>query len=105
MDPVPLCVEVDRSPGQATVRVAGEIDLMTASRLAATLEELLEQGHRSVEVDLRGVRFLAAAGLTVLVDADRRYRARSARLRLVCPTRACVRLFRLASLEGMLTIR
>jgi hypothetical protein len=41
----------------------------------------------------------------VLVEADRRYRDRSGRLLLVCPTPACVRLFRLASLERMLTTR
>lgn len=105
LDPVPLRVDISRTPGRAGVRLTGEVDLMTAGRLADVLDDLLDQGCRTVEVDLCGVRFLAAAGLTVLVEAECRFRQRSGRLLLVGPTPACLRLFRLTSLEGMLTIR
>lgn len=99
-----LEVRIVDAPPHTTVCLTGEVDMVTAGQLAATLARLLEEGRRSVEVDLSGVGFMAAAGLAVLVDADRRYRHRSARLLLTRPTPACARLFALTGLDATLTI-
>jgi anti-anti-sigma factor len=103
--PVVLDVQVRRRLAEATVLLAGEIDMVSAGEVSAVLSRLLDQGCRTVEVDLSGVRFLAAAGLGVLVERDRDYRAASARLVLVRPTPACARPFALTGLDRVLTIR
>lgn len=54
-------------PGLAVVTVLGEIDLFTAPRLRRALARAREP---TTLVDLAGVTFLAAAGLTVLVAAS-----------------------------------
>ncbi len=54
-------------PGLAVVTVVGEIDLLTAPRLGRALSRAREP---TTVVDLAGVTFLAAAGLTVLVAAN-----------------------------------
>jgi anti-sigma B factor antagonist len=99
-----LEVRVHDAPPRAIVCVSGEVDMMTAGHLATILARLLEAGRDTVEVDLSGVAFMAAAGLAALVDADRRYRDRSAKLLLTRPTPACARLFALTGLDTALTI-
>jgi anti-sigma B factor antagonist len=54
-------------PGLAVVTAIGEVDLTTAPRLRRALSRARE---RTTVVDLTGVTFLAAAGLTVLLAAN-----------------------------------
>lgn len=54
-------------PGLTVVTVIGEVDLLTAPRLRRAIERAREP---TILVDLTGVTFLAAAGLTVLVTAN-----------------------------------
>ncbi|WP_165436244.1 STAS domain-containing protein [Amycolatopsis suaedae] len=54
----------------AVIDVAGEVDMVTAPRLWQLLSCRLRGTSRSVLVDLSAVRFLAAAGLGVLVRAQ-----------------------------------
>ena len=103
--PAPLGLEVDRAADRAVVRVAGEIDMANAAALASTLHGLLDQGCRTVELDLSDLRFLAAAGLAVLVEHDRRYRDASAELLVLRPSRQCVRLLAMTGLTEVLTVR
>jgi anti-sigma B factor antagonist len=103
--PVALAVEVHRRPEQTTVRLTGEIDMVTAQDVADVLARLLDQGSRTVELDLSEVRFLSAAGLAVLLEQDRRFRRASGRLLVVAPSPVCGRLFALTGMDEVLTIR
>ncbi|MGH3876706.1 MAG: STAS domain-containing protein [Actinophytocola sp.] len=67
-------------PGIAVVTAVGEVDLLTASRLRQALARTRE---RTTVVDLTGVTFLAAAGLSVLVDANDAARADGRRFGVV----------------------
>jgi anti-sigma B factor antagonist len=58
-----------------TVRVAGDIDLSTADKLAEALEEAVSRA-REVRVDLAEVTFLDSTGIRSLVQG---YRAAQAR--------------------------
>jgi anti-sigma B factor antagonist len=58
-------------PSTEIVEVEGEIDLSNCAHLAGVLCERLQAGVPTVVVDLSGVRFLAVAGLRVLVGARR----------------------------------
>jgi anti-sigma B factor antagonist len=102
---VALGIEIVRRPEQATVRLTGEIDMVTAGELADVLSRLLEERCGTVEVDLSGVGFMSAAGLAVLVEHDRRCRSRSGRLVLVRPSPMCARVFTITRLDAVLTIR
>jgi anti-sigma B factor antagonist len=101
-----LRVAVDTgTPARATVRVVGEMDMLTVPQLGRALDELLDRGRRTVEVDLSGVTFLAASGLAVLAEWDERFRELSASLVLVAPTPAIVRVLRLTALDEVLIVR
>lgn len=67
---VPAALVVHRKrlePGLAVVTAVGEVDLLTAPRLQ---RELARTRERTTVVDLTGVTFLAAAGLSVLLTAN-----------------------------------
>lgn len=51
---------------RAVVSVDGDLDVLSAPRLAAALDEAIAAGATRVEVDLAGVPFVGAVGLGVL---------------------------------------
>ena len=85
----------------AVVRATGELDLAAVPRLLSTLERL----HGDVDVDCSGLEFIDAAGLGALVRAHRACAARGARLAVVDPSPAVVRLLRLVRLDTVLHLR
>jgi anti-sigma B factor antagonist len=84
-----LKVTVDFGTGGAdpwpVVRVAGEVDIQTSPALEAQLQSVLDQGHRSVVVDLGAVTFLDSTGLSALIGGLKRCQASGGELRLVSP--------------------
>jgi anti-anti-sigma factor len=60
----------DRSPAEATLRLVGELDLVTAPRLRDELARHHAQGKRVV-LDLSSVEFLDSTGLVLLMETAR----------------------------------
>ncbi len=80
-----------RADGHLKIEVAGEIDILSAPQLRATLDEALSDGARVVEVDFSGVEFCDCYGLGVLLGARRRATEQGTDLRLVSVTSPLVR--------------
>ncbi len=101
-----LDVRVGPINGGCTVTVVGDLDTVSAPVLGGCLEELLTRpGVRAVELDLSGVTFLDAAGLTVLARADRTARRAGQVLRMRCGTgRAVLRPLQITGLADVFTI-
>jgi anti-sigma B factor antagonist len=78
-------IDITQQGGVTVVTVSGEVDLQTAPRLAAALEEARAASGASIVVDLSRVDFLDSSGLGVLVTAHRETEAGGGRLRLVRP--------------------
>jgi anti-sigma B factor antagonist len=78
-----LTITVDDRGRTATLRVRGEIDMLTSADLAAALHEWLASGAGTVVVDLRDVWFVDCAGMGLLADARRRAARAGIRLRIV----------------------
>ncbi|MFL5824738.1 MAG: STAS domain-containing protein [Solirubrobacteraceae bacterium] len=98
--PGPIHLEVleEHHVGETVLRALGEVDLMTAPRLAAHLDSVVRRGHDDVVMDLTGTEFLDSAGLYVLLNAQRRLARRSRRLKVICgrgPVRQVIELARL----------
>src|SRR5918998_6426053 len=73
-------------PDARVVTVTGEIDTLTAPRLASFLNMQLSAA-RVVVVDLDGVEFLGSAGLSALFEANELASREDRALRLVCHSR------------------
>jgi anti-anti-sigma factor len=87
------------------VQLRGELDLATAPDLDRLLDQLRRDGHRQVTLDLSGLEFLSAAGLSVLLRADHALRAAGGQLVLTRPTRLARRVLAITGLDTTLTIQ
>jgi anti-anti-sigma factor len=75
--------------GFTVVAVTGDLDVATGPELTAQLSGLIEAEQVSIVLDLAGLAFLDAAGITALVIAVRIARERRGRLHLArVPVRA-----------------
>ncbi|MGH3857449.1 MAG: STAS domain-containing protein [Pseudonocardiaceae bacterium] len=86
------------------VRVLGELDLHTAPRLERLLDQLRCDGHRQITLDLSGLEFLSAAGLSVFLHTDQELHAVGGRLVLTQPTRTTRRILAITELDTTLNI-
>lgn len=55
----------------AAISPAGDLDVSTAPRLLACIDDLLAEGRRTIVLDLRAVTFIDSSGLGTLVKAHK----------------------------------
>ncbi|MFI7708302.1 STAS domain-containing protein [Nonomuraea sp. NPDC049480] len=78
-----LDVDVERGDPGTLVRLAGDLDKITAPLLAEALAKLFAKGLVEIVVDATRLEFCDSSGLWVLVTHQRRVAAHSGSLRLV----------------------
>lgn len=72
--------------GHARLALSGDVNLSVDLRTQAWFNDVVEQpGTRTLSIDLSDVTYLSLSTLRLLLDADRRLRARGGRLRLLHP--------------------
>lgn len=64
-------VDTREAGGAVVLSVHGDVDMLTAPRINEAVLEVLPRDHARVIVDLSDVDFLASAGMTALVTAQR----------------------------------
>jgi anti-sigma B factor antagonist len=67
-----LSIAVQRRADEAVVSLAGEIDMLTAAKLSATVNELLAEPPARIVLDLDRVTFCDSQGLGTLVVLSRK---------------------------------
>jgi anti-sigma B factor antagonist len=83
-DGLPITVAVHwPRPHVCLVQLAGELDFATVPSLAAILREQTQPGPAHLVVDLAGVRFLASAGVGLILSAMRNDEGIRGRLHLL----------------------
>jgi anti-sigma B factor antagonist len=90
--------------GTVTVTAVGEVDDTTAPRFSSVLESQVQRRPPELVIDLSGIRFLASAGLTVLVAVHRSAHDHDVALRLVARTRAVTGALRVTGLIDLFTV-
>jgi anti-sigma B factor antagonist len=97
-------VERSRVDGYELLTVVGELDIATAPRMLAALNEAIAAMTAPLVVDLTEVVFMDSTGLALLMNA----RARVVRLghgfAIVCPTGPIARVFEIADMVGSLRV-
>jgi anti-sigma B factor antagonist len=94
-----FAVEFVDDGGGVTIRVVGDVDMDTASVLAAQLDRAVQSLRGDVTVDLGGVTFLDSIGLCVLLRARAALDSAGRQLLVAAPARAATRIFELAGLQ------
>lgn len=106
-DSVPvLAVRLEPRGSSITVRVVGDIDLSTVSVLEAELRKAFAGNDAcgDVVVDLAGVRFMGALGLTALLEASHDVASAGGTLSLTRTTPMVRRLLNITGLEDALPV-
>jgi anti-sigma B factor antagonist len=102
--PVRFATQEYRAAGIITIAVHGELDLLTAPKLAAQIGELLRSEPADVVLDLAETEFIDSAGLAVLLNVQRRLERRRRQLRVICDAGPVRRVIEMARLEETLGI-
>jgi anti-sigma B factor antagonist len=97
--PVQFQVTELHREGVIVLTVEGELDLLTAPKLAARLSQNLRGGEGDVVLDLRSAQFIDSAGLATLLNIRRRLQRRSRRLQVLCDDGPVRRVIEMARLE------
>lgn len=101
----PLNLEVvDRSPDHATARLWGDLDIVTSEDVKRELAQLLDDGARTLALDLADVGFVDSSGLGVLVALHRHAEAVGGRFVVRSVPPPVQRLFEITRLGDLLTI-
>jgi anti-sigma B factor antagonist len=83
------------------ISVSGELDLVTAPKLAELTGRLLEQGHRRLVSDLSGLAFCDSTGLAVFVRTKNRMDQQGGRMSLAAPSTI---VYRVLEVSGLLEV-
>ena len=86
------------------VHLHGEVDLASAPQLRRELYDVIDQGHRSIAIDLTSVDFMDSTGLGVLIGALKRLRESDGTLVLAGIKPAVGRVFEITGLDRIFTI-
>src|SRR5688572_29559361 len=93
------------SPASTLLTVSGELAGNGAERLLTRLDRLLDQGHRSVALDLSAVTFCDSSGISALVRGHARASASAGRLRLSAASPQVTRVLEVSGLARMLGLK
>jgi anti-sigma B factor antagonist len=96
----PFSVDVRRADGAAIVRPHGELDLATVETLRHALDGIESPGR--LVLDLRGLSFIDATGLRLLMELHHRAQRDGLPLTLVGPAARADRAIRLCGLDQVL---
>jgi anti-anti-sigma factor len=100
----PLEIERSRSDGYELLAVEGEIDIATAPRMIAALNEVLAEIESPLVVDLSNVVFMDSTGLALMMNARRRAVRRRQGFAIVCPPGPVGRVFEIADMMETLRV-
>ncbi|WP_371530630.1 STAS domain-containing protein [Streptomyces sp. NBC_01283] len=88
--------------GAVVVELHGEVDLLACQRIAPLLDPITGGTATTVVIDLTHTTFFDCSGLSLLVRARRRTKARDARFSVVCTHPLTLRILRLTGLTPLL---
>jgi anti-sigma B factor antagonist len=100
----PLAVERSRVDGYELLAVDGELDIATAPRMIAALNQAFANLQLPLVVDLSSVNFMDSTGLALLMNARRRVVRLGQGFAIVCPGGPIRRVFEIADMVETLHI-
>ena len=93
-----------QSDGCLLLAVEGELDIATAPRMIAALNDALASMARPLILDLSRVSFMDSTGLALLINASRRVRRLGHGFAIICPRGPISRVFEIADMVESLHV-
>jgi anti-sigma B factor antagonist len=97
----PFSAQVSQEDGNAVLRVTGDLDLASASRLRTTAAELISAHLHRLTIDLTDLTFADLSGLRALVAVGDDLVIGGAEFRLVGVNDYLLRIIRVADFEDL----
>ena len=97
-----LTLQSHREGDVHTITLIGEMDLSNATAVERELLHAEATDAGTILVDLAGLQFMDSTGIRLLISADARSRADSARLRLTRPPAQVFRVLCIAGIDELL---
>ena len=95
-----LTLDVAGDDGQRVLHVSGDVDLSMTPFLEQQLKQLVDDGARMIILDITDLKFIDAAGLSVLVRTADRLRRCDGRLQLRSPSRSVRKTLQITGLDA-----
>ncbi|MGC4804910.1 STAS domain-containing protein [Micromonospora sp. DT233] len=105
MDRAELSITLHRTGDEVVLRLAGEIDMLTATQLSTVVNEALVDPPARIILDLGGVTFCDSQGLGTLVVLSRKTRHAQSLLVLTNVGDFLLRVLDITGLRSALMIR
>jgi len=102
--PETFCIDVERSANMAVVTLGGDVDLHSAPLLRDQLTALVDEGARTIVLDLSEATFLDSMALGAILSAKKRLTAEQGHLEVVVPTPEIRRIFEITMLDRVLDL-
>jgi len=99
-----LALEITRFDEEVVVRLFGEVASETVPKFVAALESLLEQGYRSLVLDLAHLEFINGTGLQVIIDCAGRCAIMGGSLTVRSPSMKLRRLLAIAGAGSLIRV-
>jgi anti-sigma B factor antagonist len=100
-----LSVSVERTASEAVLKLGGEIDMLTATRLTDAVTELLADPPPRIVLDMSGVSFCDSQGLGTLVVLSRKAQTAQSLVVLTNVADFLLRVLDITGLRSALMIR
>jgi anti-sigma B factor antagonist len=102
--PIQLALTTRFEPGVTVIGVAGELDILTVSKLTTRLDDAIRRRQGDVVIDLSQAEFIDSMGLHALLNMQRRLIRQARALTVICPPGAVRNAIELARLAGTLGV-
>jgi anti-sigma B factor antagonist len=102
--PRPFSMQVKAGATKLDVAISGELDVLSAPKLCATIELAITEGATDVVLDCRAVTFVDSSGIGALLDVQKQLAAAGGVLILFGPTEGLARNLALTGLNEVFHI-
>lgn len=100
-----LSIAVLRDPDEIVLKLAGEIDMLTAARLSSIVNEILTDAPVRIVLDMTGVTFCDSQGLGTIVVLTKKASHTQSVLMLTNVGEFLLRVLDITGLRSALTVR
>ena len=104
--PIQLALTTRYESRATVIGVAGELDVLTVSRLVTRVDDAIRRRHGDVVIDLSEAEFIDSMGLHALLTIQRRLIRQARALTVICPpgaVRNAIEMSRLAEPLGVVS--
>ena len=95
-------MDTEERSGELVVRLSGDLDLAALEAVDTALAQAQMAGHRSVQVDLRGLEFIDSTGIRLLLMAHERAENKGDQFCVIRGSERIQRIFALTDLDERL---